>query len=66
MVLEVLAGVIHPDVSFVLAFAVAFPVSNAPADGVTGMLHGCGDVVQVTPKPPSPWTVDGVFPLFCC
>ena len=60
------AGVIHCGTSLVAADAEADPVSNVPDDGVSVARHGWADTVHATEAPPTPTTVVGVLPPFCC
>ena len=39
---------------------------NAPDAGVTTALHGCTEVVQLTPRLPLPRTTIVALPTFCC
>ena len=63
---ETAVGVIQMGTSLVAADAVPVPVSNAPDDAVSVARHGCADTEHVTAAPPTPWTVVGVLPPFCC
>jgi len=50
----------------VFAVADAAPRMNAPDAGVTTALHGCTEVVQLTPRLPLPRTTIVALPTFRC
>ena len=59
-------GETHAGTLLVFAVADAAPRMNAPDAGVTTALHGCTEVVQLTPRLPLPRTTIVALPTFCC